>query len=243
MRFTGKTILVTGAGGGIGQACAQRLHDEGADLVLIDRDAEALAATQATLAAPERVLARVQDVSVEAEAAAAFETAIQRFGRVDGVVSVAGAMIYKGLDALTGQDWERIMAVNFYAAAYFTRQAFNRMEAGGSLVYVSSIHARQTSPLVGPYAAAKAALTSLARTAAIEGRPRGIRANCVLPGAVDTPMLRESPNIKAGLEVLDPQDVGRPQDIAAVVAFALSDEARFVTGAELVADGGRLAKL
>ncbi|MDG2527240.1 SDR family NAD(P)-dependent oxidoreductase [Caulobacter endophyticus] len=243
MRFDGKTIIVTGAGGGIGQACAQRLHDEGANLVLIDRDAGALAAAQATLASPDRLLVRAQDVSVETEAAAAFEAAIHRFGRVDGVVSVAGAMIYKGLDALTGQDWERIMAVNFYAAAHFTRQAFNHMEGGGSLVYVSSIHARQTSALVGPYAAAKAALTSLARTAAIEGRACGIRANCVLPGAVDTPMLRDSPNIKSGLEVLDPQDVGQPEDIAALVAFALSDEARFVTGAELVADGGRLAKL
>jgi NAD(P)-dependent dehydrogenase (short-subunit alcohol dehydrogenase family) len=100
-----------------------------------------------------------------------------------------------------------------------------------------------TTPLVAPYAAAKAAMLSLTRSAAIEGRERGIRANALLPGAVDTPMLWENPNIKSGAEKIDPADVGKPEDIAAAAAFLASDEARFVTGAALAVDGGRLARL
>lgn len=243
MRFENKTVLITGAGSGIGQACAIRLSDEGANVVLIGRDVTALEETQARCAFPDRVLLRPHDVADEDAAAETFQAALERFGYVDGFVNVAGTMIYQSLGDLTGDDWGRIMKINFFAAAFFTRHAFNHMTRGGSLVYVSSIHAHQTSPLVGPYAAAKAALTSLARTASIEGREKNIRANSVLPGAVDTPMLRESPNIKAGLEVLDPLDIGQPEDIAAAVAFVLSDEARFLTGSEITVDGGRLAKL
>ena len=100
-----------------------------------------------------------------------------------------------------------------------------------------------TAPLVAPYAAAKAALESLTRSTAIEGAARGIRANAVLPGAVDTEMLRSSRNIASGLEVIAPEDIGTPAEIAAVILFLASDEARFVTGASLLVDGGRLARL
>ncbi|HYF09190.1 MAG TPA: SDR family oxidoreductase, partial [Acetobacteraceae bacterium] len=99
------------------------------------------------------------------------------------------------------------------------------------------------TPLVAPYAAAKAAMMSLTRSAAIEGRGKGIRCNVVVPGAIDTPMLWDNPNIKSGVETIDPADVGKPEDIAAAVAFLAAPEARFVTGAELAVDGGRLAKL
>lgn len=239
MRFSGKTILITGAASGIGLATARYLAREGAQLALIDRHAEALEAAAAELNA----LALPGDVSDEVALKAAYDTALARFGYIDGVVNVAGAMIYKALDELTGDDWHRLMSINFYAATHLTQRAFATMSRGGSLVFVGSIHTHQTSPLVAPYAAAKAALSSLARTASIEGKVKGIRANAVLPGAIDTPMLRESPNIKSGAEVIDPADIGQPEDIAAAVAFLLSDEARFVTGASMVVDGGRLAKL
>ncbi|ADU15298.1 SDR family NAD(P)-dependent oxidoreductase [Asticcacaulis excentricus] len=239
MRFSGKTILITGAASGIGLATAQCLAGQGAQLALIDRNAAALEAVATEL----RALALPCDVSEEAALKAAYDTAFSHFGYVDGVVNVAGAMIYKGLDALTGDDWQRLMAINFYAAANLTQRAFSTMARGGVLVFVGSIHTHQTSPLVAPYAAAKAALSSLARTASIEGKSKGIRANAVLPGAIDTPMLRDSPNIKSGAEVIDPADIGQPNDIAASVAFLLGDEARFITGTSMVVDGGRLAKL
>jgi len=110
-------------------------------------------------------------------------------------------------------------------------------------VNIASIHAVMTSPDAAPYAAAKAAAVSLSRTASIEGKPLGIRVNALLPGAIDTPMLWDNPNIKSGAEKIDKADVGRPEDIAAATAFLASDDAAFVTGTALVVDGGRLAKL
>lgn len=105
------------------------------------------------------------------------------------------------------------------------------------------MHAEQTTPLVAAYAAAKAGLLSLTRSAAIEGQPKRIRVNAVLPGAVETPMLRSNPNIRSGVELLDPADVGRPEDIAAAIGYLASDEAAFVQGALLRVDGGRLDRL
>ena len=117
------------------------------------------------------------------------------------------------------------------------------MKPGSSIVNVASVHAVETSPLVAPYAAAKAALLSFTRTSSIEGKPKGIRANAVLPGAIDTPMLWDNPNVKSGAEVIDKADVGKPEEVAAVIAFLASDEASFMTGASVNVDGGRLAKL
>ncbi|WP_263486624.1 SDR family oxidoreductase [Mesorhizobium sp. ESP6-5] len=117
------------------------------------------------------------------------------------------------------------------------------MTQGGSIVNISSVHALETTPHVAPYAAAKAALLSLTRSTAIEGRARGIRANAILPGAIDTPMLWENPNIKSGVETISPEDVGKPEQIAAAAAFLASDDAAFVNGAALNVDGGRLARL
>jgi NAD(P)-dependent dehydrogenase (short-subunit alcohol dehydrogenase family) len=96
---------------------------------------------------------------------------------------------------------------------------------------------------VASYAASKAALVSLTRSTAIEGKARGIRCNAILPGAIDTPLLHASPNIRSGAEVVDPADLGLPEDIARLTIFLLSDEAGFITGEDIVADGGRMGRL
>ncbi len=101
----------------------------------------------------------------------------------------------------------------------------------------------ETTPLVAAYAAAKAALLSFTRSSSIEGAPKGIRVNAVLPGAIDTPMLWENPNVKSGVEMIDPAAVGKPQDIAEVIVFLSSDDARFVQGANVRVDGGRISRL
>lgn len=245
MRFKDKVIIVTGAAGGIGHACAQRFAREGGSLILVDRAvdrADTACRDLEQLGAPKVVLAKC-DVSREAEVSGICDLAIEAFGRIDVIVNVAGAMIYKPIEELTGDDWRQSFDVNLMGAVYFTREAFRRMKTGGAIVNVSSVHAHQTSANVAPYAAAKAALCSLTRSASIEGKAQGLRANAVLPGAIDTPMLWASPNIQSGAEVLSADDVGRPEHIAAAVAFLASDEAAFVTGSSLLADGGRLAKL
>jgi NAD(P)-dependent dehydrogenase (short-subunit alcohol dehydrogenase family) len=244
-RFTGKTALVTGAGGGIGLAIAQRLAAEGARLVLADLDAGKLAATVDTLktSGAADVLAHACDVSKEDEVAACVAAAVEKFGSLELVVNNAGLMEFKPIDELTAADWLKVLGVDLLGTAFFLRQAFLTMKPGGAVVNIASIHALQTEALAAPYAAAKAAVLSLTRTASIEGRPKGLRCNAVLPGAIDTPMLWDNPNVKSGVEKIDKSDVGEPADIAAAVAFLGSDDAAFITGASLNVDGGRLARL
>jgi len=239
-RFKDKVAIVTGASGGIGGAVWARLAAEGAKLALVDQRAPgplALDANAHVWWAPPT------DVGQEDEVKAVFDGAMERFGRIDHVVNNAAVMTFKPIEALTREDWYRVLDVNLLGAANFTKYAFSAMRPGGSIVNVASVHAIQTSPLAAPYAAAKAALCSFTRTASIEGKPKGIRVNAVLPGAVDTPMLWENPNVKSGAEQISPAFVGAPHEIAAAVAFLLSDEASFVTGADLVVDGGGLASL
>lgn len=245
MRFEGRVAIVTGAGSGIGLAIAQRLAFEGARLVLAERSpdkAQGRVEELKAAGAPDVWIAPC-DVSNEAQVVAACDVAMERWGRLDVVVNNAGLMTFTPIEDLTADEWHRVLGVDLMGAFFFTREAFRRMKPGGAIVNVSSIHAVMTSPLAAPYAAAKAAVLSLTRTASIEGKSKGLRCNAVLPGAVDTPMLWDNPNIKSGAEVIDPSDVGKPQDIAAAVAFLASDEAAFVNGACLNVDGGRLAKL
>jgi NAD(P)-dependent dehydrogenase (short-subunit alcohol dehydrogenase family) len=113
------------------------------------------------------------------------------------------------------------------------------MPAGGAIVNVSSVHAHQSEPGVAPYAASKGGMEAFTRVLALECEDRKIRVNCVAPGAVNTPMLWNNPNVKAGKEKVQGA-VGEPEDLAAAICFLASSEARFVTGTTLVVDGGRL---
>ena len=245
-RFDSKTVIVTGAASGIGLATATRFGREGARVVIADRDAtHAAAAADAVKAAgaPDAWGAAC-DVSDEGAVAGCVEETVRRFGGLDVVVNNAGLMTFTAIADLTGDDWRRVLGVDLLGTFFFIKQAFLHMGAsGGSIVNVSSIHAVETEPMVAPYAAAKAAVVSLTRSAAIEGKPRGIRVNAVLPGAVDTPMLWDNPNVKSGAEQVDKAMVGEPDDLAAAIAFLASDEARFVQGTTLVVDGGRLDRL
>jgi NAD(P)-dependent dehydrogenase (short-subunit alcohol dehydrogenase family) len=245
MDYTGKVAIVTGAAGGIGLACARRLAGAGASVVLADIDGARLeeARKQVTGPAGLPVATAVCDVGSEEQVAAAVAVACDRFGRLDVVVNNAGLMTFKPIVEQTEGDWLHTLRVDLLGAVFFTKQALLRMESGGAIVNVASVHAYETEPLVAPYAAAKAALLSLTRSASIEGRPRGIRVNAVVPGAIDTPMLWENPNVKSGVEVIDANDVGAPDCVAAAVAWLASPDAGFVTGAALAVDGGRLARL
>ncbi|MFD1788559.1 SDR family NAD(P)-dependent oxidoreductase [Sphingomonas floccifaciens] len=245
-RFSGKVVLITGGGGGIGAAVAKRFAEEGAAVAVTDLRADRALSVASTLVQEQgaEAIGLGCDVGDEPQVAAAASATISRFGRLDVIVNNAGLMTFKTLAELTAEDWLEVLRVDLLGAALFTKQAFLHMgEDGGAIINIASVHAVETSANIGPYSAAKAGMLSLTRTTAIEGRDRRIRANALLPGAIDTPMLWENPNLKSGAEVLDRRDVGQPADVAAAVTFLASDNARFITGAALAVDGGRLAKL
>lgn len=245
MRFDGKAALVTGAASGIGLATAKRLGSEGARVLIADLDAEKghAAAEETKRAGAPEAFAVACNVADESAVEHAVEALIERFGNLDVVINNAGVMVFKRITEHTGEDFLNVLNVDLLGAFYFTKQAFLRMKTGGVIVNVSSVHAIETTPLVASYAAAKAALISLTRSASLEGKSLGIRVNAVMPGAVDTPMLWENPNIKSGVETINLTDVGKPEDIAAAIAYLASDDAKFVDGAAMRVDGGRLSRL
>lgn len=242
MRLKDKVAIVTGAASGIGLAVAARLAEEGARVAVADLDAAKAEAAARRIGAAGEAIGLRCDVAVEAEVEQACARAVERFGRLDIAVNNAGLMTFTPLGELTEAEWLNVLKVDLLGAFYVTKQLMRRGQ-GGAIVNIASVHAVETTANVAPYAAAKAGLLSLTRSTAIEGKAQGLRANAILPGAVDTPMLWSNPNLKSGAETLDRADVGRPQDIAAAAAFLASDDAAFITGAALNVDGGRLAKL
>jgi NAD(P)-dependent dehydrogenase (short-subunit alcohol dehydrogenase family) len=240
-----KVVIITGGASGIGLATAKRFAQDGNLIVLADLNAEKLKTAKEEVLKNEAkdVLTCICDVSNEKSVERTIQETILKFGTLDVVVNNAGLMVFKLLEEHTREDWEKILNVDLMGAFYFIKHSFKNMKTGGAIVNVSSIHAIETTPNVSSYAAAKAALLSLTRSAAIEGKTRGIRVNAILPGAIDTPMLWANPNIKAGLEVINQNDVGTPENIASAIYHLASDESAFIQGTELRVDGGRLAKL
>lgn len=243
-RFAGKVAIITGGAGGIGLAAAHRLGSEGARVVIADVAPDSAQRVSEIIEAgsPEAVAMNC-DVGQQADVERTVDETVRRFGRLDVVVNNAAVMLFKPIAELEAADWQRLLGINLLGAAYFLKAAFRTMGQGGAVVNVASIHAERTSPLLAPYAASKAALIALTRAAALEGRALGIRVNAVEPGAIDTPLLWSNPNVQAGVETIESADVGKPEEIAAAIAFLASADASFITGASLRVDGGRLARL
>jgi NAD(P)-dependent dehydrogenase (short-subunit alcohol dehydrogenase family) len=242
-RFKGKVCLVTGGGSGIGRSTCERFAGEGARVLIVDLNEEHGKETVQRIgsAGGEAIFARA-DVSKSADVRAAIDAAISKWGRLDVVVNNAAMMTFKPVVELSEEDWNRVLAVNLTSVFLFCKYAVPHMRAGSAIVNTSSVHAHQTEPTVAPYAASKAGMEGLVRCLAQELAPKQIRVNCVAPGAVDTPMLWNNPRVKKGLEKVTGA-VGKPEDIAAAITFLASDDAKFITGTTLVADGARLDKL
>ncbi len=238
MRFKDRVAIVTGAASGIGLATAKAFAAEGAKVVVADLNEEkARAAAEGFGGLGVRC-----DVSKEDDVRACVVQTLKAYGQWDVVVNNAGLMVFKPLEEHTVEDWTRVLSVDLIGAFLFTREAFLHMK-GGAIVNVSSVHAVETTPQVASYAAAKTSLLALTRSSSIEGKKKGIRTNAVLPGAIDTPMLWDNPNVKAGIETIDMTDVGKPEEVASAILYLASDEASFVYGAALRVDGGRLDRL
>ena len=241
-RFENRVALVTGGASGIGLATVKRFLADGAKVVLVDRDQKRAEQAAHDLRADSLRISAC-DVSSEMQVKASVAQTLSWFGHLDIVVNDAGLMVFKKLEDHTLDDWHKVLNVDLLGAFLFTREAFRAMRSGGAIVNVASVHAVETTPNVAAYAAAKAALVSLTHSTSIEGKPKGIRCNAVLPGAIDTPMLWNNPNVKAGLEVIHQADVGKPEDVAALIAYLASDDAAFVQGDGVRVDGGRLSHL
>ena len=245
MNFKDKVVIITGAAGGIGLATAKKFVSLEAKTVLVDINEEKLnkAIQEISLAGTAQAVPIVCDITKEDDVSVAVEDVMAKWGQLDVVVNNAGLMLFKPIEDQTLNDWLKIFNVDLFGAFFFTKHAFKNMKPGSAIVNVASIHAVMTEQRVAPYAAAKAALVSLTRSAALEGKAKGIRVNAVLPGAIDTPMLWDNPNVKAGIEEINPDDVGKPEDIANAIAYLSSENAAFIQGAMVRIDGGRLDQL
>ncbi len=248
-RFARHSILVTGSTSGIGLATARRLHDEGARVVLHGRRSSSeLPDAVLELLQSDRVAYVVADLSKPDQARELPDQVKKKLASLSGVVLNAAVELHKPWDETTAAEWDSVMSVNVRSALLIAQGAASYLrETQGSIVVVSSTNALRvnTSNLV--YDSSKAALNHMSRALALELKAEGIRVNTVMPGGVDTPMLSRwlgdyagSPS--AAKKVLEDGissgAVGTPDDIASAVLFLLSDDARWVNGAQLVVDGG-----
>ncbi|WP_018332286.1 SDR family NAD(P)-dependent oxidoreductase [Actinomycetospora chiangmaiensis] len=245
-RFGGRVAVVTGAGSGLGRAAARRLADEGAEVLLLDRDA--VAAHDAAAELPGATAYEL-DVTDARAVSTTFDHLAARHGTLDALVNNAGVVgeqlpIHLTPDA----TWTAVMRVNADGAFFVLRAALGVMVAAGrgAVVNMSSSSGLSGKPNLAPYGFSKAGIVGLTRTAAVEYAAHGIRVNAVAPSAVRTPLveahIRAAPDPAAMEQRMESQSplpgMGTPEDVAAVIAFLLSDDAARITGLTVPVDGG-----
>lgn len=231
-------IVVTGAAGGIGAAIVRRMAREGAaPLILMDRDASALA----PLAAETGGVAIAVDISDEDAVERAFRDARGRAGRLYGLVTAAGVVDNGRMGDLALERWDEVLRINLTGTFLCARAARDWLQDGGRIVTIGSLAGRTGGVITGAaYAASKGGVEALTKSMAQELASRAITVNCVAPGAVETPMLAaHTPERKAAMSAATPlKRMARPEEVAAAVAYLLTLEAGFTTGAVMAVNGG-----
>ncbi len=240
MRFDGKVCIVSGGGSGIGKAACQQFAREGGKVIVADLNQQHGEETVQEIGRAQGEAIFVQcDVGNPDDVKAAIKAAVDRWGKIDVVVNDAAMMTFQPIVDLPEEDFDKVLNVNLRSVFLFCKYAAPHMPPGSAIVNISSVHAHRTTRNVVPYASSKGGMEAFTRGFAEEIAPNKIRINCVAPGAVDTPMLWNNPNVKNGIEKVTGA-IGQPEDIAAAICFLASPEARFITGTTLVVDGGRL---
>jgi NAD(P)-dependent dehydrogenase (short-subunit alcohol dehydrogenase family) len=254
--FAGKGAVVTGGGRGIGLACARLIAERGGVVILLGHDADMIEGAAADLRADGLSAdAVVADISVEAEVAAALSRAEEVTGGIDVLVNNAAIQPYGTVTSMDSRQWDAVMGINLRGTYLACHHALPRMvERGhGSIVNIASVQALANQARVAAYATSKAGMLALTRSIAVDFGRAGIRANAVCPGCIDAPMTRfsatetapgqEEETIRQWGNAQPLGRVGRPEEVAEVVAFLASDRASFCSGAEFKVDGGLMATL
>jgi meso-butanediol dehydrogenase/(S,S)-butanediol dehydrogenase/diacetyl reductase len=252
-RFVGKIALVTGAAKGIGRAVAEAFVSEGGSVAGFDFDGDGVRETASLIGV--RSVAIEGDVRREADAERAVRETVDSFGGLDVLVSNAGVVRYATTHELTEEDWDFQVDTNMKGPWLMAKHAVPAMRdrGGGSIVQTSSVQAYASQKYVVAYTASKGGVLAMTRTMALDLAEFGITVNCVIPGSVRTPMLRnaaqywEPDDPEGALEKWGKQHaIGRliePEDVAKLILFLASEDARAMTGAAYFVEGGLLTKL
>lgn len=253
MRYSDRVVIITGAGSGIGRGIADLLAEERAVVVLNDICPEAAEMSKKMLAEKGyRCQSVICDISTNEGAELLIKEALRYGGRLDLLVNCAARQIIKRVEHLDIEEWDTVLNVNLKGVFLCSKAAFPFLaQHHGAIVNICSVHAQATVEGFASYAASKGGVVSLTRAMAVEFATKGVRVNTLSPGTIDTPLLQayfdSCPNPeRARSEFLKFHPIGRfgtPRDIAEMVAFLGSSQAGFITGTEIIVDGGMTALL
>ncbi|MGH9377281.1 MAG: SDR family NAD(P)-dependent oxidoreductase [Terriglobia bacterium] len=251
MQFNGKVAVITGGGSGIGQACALEFASGGAAVAVVDRDRAAGERTAKEILSKGSSAGYFQaDLSRGADVEQTIPKIVAQFGGIDIVVNNAGIQRYGSVTTVTEPEWDEVLNVNLKSAFLVSKFTIPEMikRGGGAIVITGSVQSVSAQRNSVHYVVSKHGLLGLTRSIALDYAKQNIRANCVLPGAIDTPMLRWAasldPHPEKVLEACDKLHalgrMGKAEEVARVIAFLASDLASFMTGSAVMVDGGLL---